>query len=156
MVSTQVRDPAASDIDLERRVVSALHRAARPGLEEWYESLMPSWLEVKPALRRLLMLRTHQWIAERVLAPARRHGPPPAEDLRPDGALVRSLVALLPPGQAGEWRSWIRLVAVEMKRALRWPAEQRNEAWAHWLFLIPYSGPAGHIPSGAGHPAPRE
>lgn len=97
-------------------------------------------------MHRLLMLRIHQWIAERVLTPRHQDKPPAAEDLKLGGALVQSLFALIPSSEVGDWRGWIRLVVVELKRALRWPATKRNDAWAHWLFLIPYSQQANHVP----------
>ena len=147
--------PRGRDVELERRVVIALRGTSRTALAEWYVSLAPSW-QVKPPMRRLLMLRVHQWIAERVLTPRSQGGPSAAEDLKPGGALVRSLVALIPPDQLADWRGWIRPVLVELKRALHWPLEQRNEAWAHWLFLIPYAEQESRIPGAAGHAAPRE
>jgi hypothetical protein len=145
------RGQAGPDIELERCVLTALHGIPRAGLVEWYASLAPSWLEVEPAMRRRLMLRTHQWIAERVLTPGRQTVPP-AADLKPGGALVRSLFALIPPGQRDEWRCWIRLVFVQLKRALHWPAAKRTEAWAYWLFLIPYTEQVTRVPGGRGAP----
>jgi hypothetical protein len=148
--------PGGRDVELERRVVTALRGISHTALVEWYASLAPSWLEVQPPMRRLLMLGIHQWIAERVLTPRSPGGPSAAEDLKPGGALVRSLVALIPPDQLDDWRGWIRPVFVELKRALHWPVEQRNEAWAHWLFLIPYAEQVSRVPGGAEHAAPRE
>jgi len=131
--------PNGPQADLEGRVMAALHRIPRAGLVEWYASLAPSWLEAEPAMRRLLMRRIHLWIAERVLTPARQDMPPASADLKPGGALVRSLFDLVPPGQLAEWRGWVRLVVVDLKRTLQWPAVKRNDAWVHWLFLIPYA-----------------
>ena len=142
--------PVGREVELERRVLAALHGTGRVGILDWYTSLASSWLDVEPAMRRLLMLRTHQWIAERVLTPRRQDMPPTAEDLKPGGALGQSLFALIPPGELNDWRGWIRLVVVELKRALRWPPAKRNEAWAHWLFLIPYSEQASHAPENRG------
>ena len=130
--------------------MAALHDTRRVGLVDWYVSPSSSWLEVQPAMRRLLMLRTHQWIAERVLTPRRADMPPAAEDLKPGGALVQSLICLIPPAQLGDWRGWIQLVVVELKQALRWPSAKRNEAWAHWLFLIPYREQASRAPENSG------
>ena len=144
------RGQVGPEAELERRVMAALHRTGRVGLVDWYASLTPSWLEVGPAVHRLLMLRIHQWIAERVLMPRRQDMPLAADDLKPDGTLVRSLCALIPPGEQDQWRGWIRLVVVDLKRALRWPAAKRNEAWAHWLFLIPYCEHAGRAPETTG------
>lgn len=144
------RGRVAPEAEFERRVMAALHGTGRVGLVEWYASLMPSWLEVEPTVHRLLMLRIHQWIAERVLMPPRQDMPPVAEDLKPGGTLVRSLFALTPPGERDHWRGWIRPVVVDLKRALRWPAAKRNEAWAHWLFLIPYSEQASRAPENTG------
>ena len=138
------------EVELERRVLAALHATRRVGLVEWYASLAPSWLDVEPPVRRLLMLRTHQWIAESMLTPRREDMPAAADDLKPGGALVRSLLALIPSGQPDDWRGWVRLVVLELKRALRWPAAKRNEAWAHWLFLIPYTEQASPVPENPG------
>jgi hypothetical protein len=137
---------------LEREVMAALHDTRRVGLVHWYASLASSWLEVEPPTRRLLMLRTHQWIAERVLTPRRQDGPSAPGDLKPGGALVQSLFALIPPRELDDWRGWIRLVVVELKRALRWPPAKRNEAWAHWLFLIPYREQAMQTAEPCGSP----
>jgi hypothetical protein len=145
-LSPSGRGPVGPEVELERRVMAALRGTARVGLLDWYASLASSWLEVEPAMRRLLMLRVHQWIAERVLTPRRQDTPPAAEDLKLGGPLVQSLFALIPPCELDNWRGWIRLVVVELKGALRWPAAKRNEAWAHWLFLIPYSEQGSHVP----------
>ena len=149
-LSRSGRGPVGPEDELERRVMAALHDTGRVGLVDWYASLTPSWLEVGPTVHRILMLRTHQWIAERVLTPRRQDMPPAADDLKPGGALVRSLFVLIPPGQLDDWRGWIRLVILELKRALRWPPAKRNEAWAHWLFLIPYCEHAGRAPETTG------
>lgn len=138
------------EAEFERRVMAALHRTGRVGLVDWYASLIPSWLEVGPPVHRLLMLRIHQWIAERVLMPHRQGMPPVAEDLKAGGTLVRSLLALIPRSERDHWRGWIRLVVVDLKRALRWPAAKRNDAWAHWLFLIPYREQANRAPENTG------
>jgi hypothetical protein len=137
-LSPSGRSPGGLEFEIEREVMAALHDTRRVGLVHWYVSLSSSWLEVEPPMRRLLMLRIHQWIAERVLTPRRQDGSPAREDLKPGGALVQSLFALVPPRELDDWRGWIRLVVVELKQALRWPLAKRNEAWAHWLFLIPY------------------
>lgn len=149
-LSPSGQGPGGPEFELERRVMAALHGTGRAGLVDWYAGLAPSWLDVEPAVRRLLMLRIHQWIAERVLTPRRRDMPLAAEDLKPSGALVRSLFALVPPGQLDHWRGWIRLVVVQLKRALRWPTPKRNDAWTHWLFLIPYSEHASCAPDTSG------
>jgi hypothetical protein len=149
-LSPSRRGRVETEAEFERRVMAALRRTARVGLVEWYASLTPSWLEVEPAVHRLLMLRIHQWIAERVLMPRGQDVRSAAEDLKPGGALVRSLFTLIPPGEPDHWRGWIRLVVVDLKRALRWPAAKRNEAWAHWLFLIPYSEQASRAPESTG------
>lgn len=148
--SSSGHGPVGPQVELERRVMAALHGTGRAGLVDWYASLAPSWLDVEPTVHRLLMLRTHEWIAERVLTPRRQDMPPAAEDLKPGGALVRSLFVLIPSGQLDDWRGWIRLVVLELKRALRWPPAKRNEAWAHWLFLIPYSEQASPAPQNTG------
>ena len=145
--------PVGLEFEIEREVMAALHDTRRVGLVHWYVSLSSSWLEVEPPMRRLLMLRIHQWIAERVLTPRCQDGSPATEDLKPGGALVQSLFALVPPRELDDWRGWIRLVVVELKQALRWPLAKRNEAWAHWLFLIPYREQVGPRASMSAIPA---
>jgi len=107
------------------------------GLAEWYLALGSCWLDAEPPLRRRLILEAHAWIAERVF------GPVPAwrralAELGPGGALEQRLLALIPPGEMDTWSGWPARVAIELRRALGRPLAQRNEAWAHSLFLIPY------------------
>src|SRR2546430_17462251 len=66
--------------------------------------------------------------------------PEPA-DLGPTGRLVWRLVRVVPPGELDVWKAWIRLTVNDLQRALAWPASRRREAWARWLFAIPYSIP---------------
>lgn len=113
----------------------------RSTLIEWYRDMASAWLAVEPPLRRRLILRTHRWIVGRVLGPLARGSTPSVEELRPDGTLAWMLTRVIPPAEVAAWQPWIRLVLVDLQRALRWPAARRNEAWARWLFLIPYSIP---------------
>jgi len=103
----------------------------------WYLGLIPYWMEATPVVKRRLLLRTHQWIVDRVLAPeitlAAALG-----DLRPDGELTQILGALVPADRAAEWRHFIRVVVANLRHALQLPVTRRNEAWVRWLFLIPY------------------
>ena len=42
----------------------------RPGsLPTWYLGLVPYWMDAKPGLKCRLLLHTHEWIIDRVLAP---------------------------------------------------------------------------------------
>lgn len=142
--------PIGPEVDLECRVIAALEVTQRVGLVVWYASLESRWLDVEPAVRRLLMLRIHQWIAERVLTSEGEGRSPAAEDLTPGGALDQSLSPLIPPGEMDDWRGWIQLVVAQLKDVLQWPAARRNEAWAHWLFLIPWSQQACRPPGNTG------
>jgi hypothetical protein len=104
----------------------------------WYLGLIPYWMEATPVLKRRLLLRTHQWIVDRVLAPEITLAAA-LTDLRPDGDLTQILVALVPADQAMAWRHFIRVVVANLRHALQLPVTRRNEAWVRWLFLIPYS-----------------
>ncbi len=116
--------------------------ALSPTLLRWYRDMVACWLDVEPPVRRRLILRTHRWIVERVLAPMARGDRPAVEELGPTGGLAGMLVRVVPRGDLEAWRPWIRLVLGDLQRALAWPAGRRTEAWARWLFAIPYSIPA--------------
>jgi hypothetical protein len=91
-----------------------------------------------PRVKTRILLGTHEWIIDRVLAPDVGLAAL-AADLRPEGALTRSLAALVPPDDAGASRHFIDLVVANLRHALLVPVTQHNEAWVRWLFLIPYS-----------------
>jgi len=123
-------------------------------LVTWYLGLIPHWMGAKPSLKRRLLLRTHQWIVERVLGPDVGLAAV-ALDLRADGALTQILTELVPANAAPDWHHFIRLVVANLRHALLLPVARRNEAWVRWLFLIPYSirsAPGAMAP--AGHPGP--
>ncbi len=128
----------------------------RKALSEWYRDMTPSWLAIEPPIRRLLVLRTHRWIVERVLLPlARRDGPPtddlvPDRALAPDGPLAQALLQAVPAPAVEAWRPWVRLVVADLRAALAWPARRRDTSWVRWLFLIPYSVPVSRplLPEG--------
>ncbi len=110
-------------------------------LLEWYRDMSPCWLRAEPRVRRRLILKTHRWIVDRVLAPIARGERPSAADLAPTGRLVWALVRVVPPGELDAWKSWIHLTLADLARALAWPPPKRTETWVRWLFFIPYSIP---------------
>jgi hypothetical protein len=136
--------------DATRMLAAKPRRARRPpaaaatsgktpsSLATWYLGLTHHWMGDNPRIKTRILLRTHEWIIDRVLAPEVGLAAA-AADLRPEGALTRSLAALVPPDDAGEWRHFIDLVVANVRHALLVPVTQHNEAWARWLFLIPYS-----------------
>jgi len=135
------REPAPPARASGQDRLGAAARAISPTLLEWYRDMAPCWLAVEPQVRRRLILRTHAWIVERVLLPIARGEPPAAADLGPTGRLVWRLVRIVPSGELNVWKTWIRLTVADLQRALAWPAGRRTEAWARWLFDIPYSIP---------------
>jgi hypothetical protein len=118
-----------------------------PFLLGWYRDMSPCWLGVEPRERRRLILKTHRWIVDRVLAPIARGDRPRGADLAPTGRLVWSLVRLVPPGELDVWKPWIRLTLADLTRALAWPPARRTETWVRWLFFIPYSIPVPGRPA---------
>jgi hypothetical protein len=128
----------------------------RMALSEWYRDMTPSWLAIEPPIRRLLVLRTHRCIVERVLLPlAWRDGPAtddlvPDRALAPDGPLAQVLLQAVPAPAVEAWRPWVRLVVADLRAALVWPAPRRDASWVRWLFLIPYSVPVSRplLPEG--------
>lgn len=146
------------------RTVAANHpRARRPlaaasmsgnipsSLVTWYLGLTHHWMGNHPRVKTRILLATHEWIVERVLAPEVSLVAA-ARDLRRDGALALSLAALVPPDDAREWHHFIDLVVANLRHALLSPVTQRNEAWVRWLFLVPYSirQTAEPVPAAAG------
>src|SRR5262245_4695271 len=110
-----------------------------PGsLVTWYLGLIPHWMGGRSRTRTRVLLRTHQWIVDRVLAPEVSLTTA-ASDLLPEGALVRVLTDLVPSAERDGWRQFILFVVANLRHALLLPVTRRNEAWVRWLFLIPYS-----------------
>ena len=53
-----------------RLVATMLSEQLPATLVTWYLGLIPHWTSAGPRLRTRLLLRTHQWIVERIVAPA--------------------------------------------------------------------------------------
>jgi hypothetical protein len=117
---------------------AGLDQAGLDALKAWYEAMAPCWLAIQPVRRRRLVLQTHVWIADRVLADP--HADPSAalDELGSAGALAVALQRLVPPGEPAGWRRWIEAVRTDLARALAAPPAPRTLAWARGLFLIPY------------------
>src|SRR5207302_6375519 len=88
----------------------ALDETGLEALRAWYETMAPCWLAIQPVRRRRLVLQTHVWIAERVLAEASGGSGPALKGLAADGALARSLARLVSGAEVSAWRPWIDLV----------------------------------------------
>lgn len=157
--TTSVLPPTVSKRDLDPRTPRALDETGLETLKAWYEMMAPCWLAIQPARRRRLVLQTHVWIAERVLADSGESPATALAELGSDGPLARALARLVPGAETATWRLWSDLVRADLERALRLP-RRRSQAWARWLFLIPYSVPVPRrgrlrsIPGGAQVPRP--
>jgi hypothetical protein len=135
------RRPPARPIP-SRPAFTAAPSSRSPGsLLTWYLGLIPHWTGARPRLKARLLLRTHQWIVERVLAPEGDLATAVA-DLRPDGDLARILTESLPAENAERWRRFIRILVAHLRQALLVPVTRRNEAWVRWLFLVSYRAAA--------------
>jgi hypothetical protein len=120
---------------------ATLDEAGLDSLKAWYAAMAPCWLAIQPARRRRLVLQTHVWTADLALSDP-HEGPARAlADLGPDGSLARALGRLVPEGRANAWRGWIDVVRADLMRALDQPPALRTQAWARWLFFIPYRAP---------------
>ena len=92
-------------------------------LVTWYLGLTHHWMGDNPRVKTRILLRTHEWIVDRVLAPGGRASSPRRSDLRPDGALTRSLGrARARPTTPREWRHFIDLVVANLRHALSRPS----------------------------------
>jgi hypothetical protein len=127
--------------------------AGLDALKAWYEAMAPCWLAIQPARRRRLVLQSHVWIADRALTDPVDGPRRAAAELGCDGSLARALERLVPRSEAAAWRSWIDLVRADLVRALAQPPVRRTQAWARWLFLIPYSVPLPRRALGSARPA---
>jgi hypothetical protein len=153
--------PAAKQsVSLRGRLVATTLSETSPcTLVTWYLGLIPHWMGAGPRLRTQLLLRTHQWIVERIVAPEASFIAA-AADLRPNGELTRILTDLVPAAEDSEdRRQFIQILVANLRHALLRPVTRRNEAWVRWLFLIPYSvkgwdtGAGGQASAGALDPA---
>ena len=77
-------------VEMKRLMARVSRETSRRDLVAWYLDLSSFWLGTRPPLRRRLLLRTHQWIAERVMSEDRELTAV-AQELEPDGALARAL-----------------------------------------------------------------
>jgi len=132
------RVPAAGEVPPCGPLAATTSGEPPSNLLWWYLGLTPHWTGAKPRLRCQLLLRTHEWIVDRVLA-SEVSLPAAVADLYPDGALARALTELVPPNKTEGWLQFIRLVVATLRLALLQPVTRRNEAWLRWLFLIPYT-----------------
>jgi hypothetical protein len=131
-----------------------VEEAGLDALKAWYEAMAPCWLAIQPARRRRLVLQSHVWIADRALTDPVDGPRQAAAELGPDGSLARVLERLVRRSEAAGWRSWIDLVRADLARALAQPPARRTQAWARWLFLIPYSVPVPRRALGSARPTP--
>ena len=95
------------------------------GLGRWYRQMTPSWMSAEPPPRRRLILRTHRWIAERVLEPLSQDEEPALEDLEADGLLTELLNDAIAPGRVSHGSRgsiWFARGCGE-----RWPGPARSE-----------------------------
>jgi hypothetical protein len=131
---------AHADAAPARRSLAIAAASSDPdrGFLLWYLGLIPHWLGPESPVERRLLLRTHQWIVDRVLAPDARLADV-VEDVLPAGALVSILTELAGEEDPERWRQFIQVVVANLRHALLLPVARRNEAWLRWLFLIPYS-----------------
>jgi hypothetical protein len=120
----------------------ATSRDGLRSLRRWYDAKTPCWLDIEPVLRRALILRSHRWIAERVLMPAADGRTPGLEDFKPGGSLERTLLELVRPDELVYWRPWIHLFLWALDGALSRPVTERDHWWVRSLFLLPLGIPA--------------
>ena len=112
----------------------------------WYGRMAPYWTTLEPPLRKRLVLRVHQWIAESAFVDGVLR-PDVLDDLGPGGQLAIALTEVLPEAERLRWRPWVRATLRELRRCLGSPPTLQTEAWWRRLFLGP-----SYMPSPAGRP----
>lgn len=118
-----------------------------PAVRRWYCAMAPTWLGIKPEVRRQLVLQTHVWIIERALDGDA--WPPPVADLAEDGALVHRLERLVPPDDRPRWSPWIAAVLAGLARELACAPERRDQRWMRRMFLVAWRVPPPSVAQGA-------
>jgi hypothetical protein len=108
----------------------------------WYGQMTPYWTTLQPPVRRRLVMRVHQWIAESAFVNGVLR-PDVTDDLGPGGLLARALADLIPADQRQRWQPWVRGALRDLRRALSEPPARQTEAWWHRLFLKPSWTSAG-------------
>lgn len=102
----------------------------------WYGQMTPYWTTLQPLVRRRLVMRVHQWIAESAFVNGVLR-PDVTDDLGPGGRLARALADVIPADQRRRWQPWVRATLRDLRRALTEPASRHTEAWWRRLFLKP-------------------
>jgi hypothetical protein len=102
----------------------------------WYGEMAPYWTTLQPLLRRRLVLRVHEWIAESAFVNGVLRLDV-TNDLGPGGLLTLALADLVPPGERQAWQPWIRATLRDLRLALGSPPALQTEAWWQRLFLGP-------------------
>lgn len=111
----------------------------------WYGEMAPYWTTLQPLVRRRLVLRVHEWIAETAFVNGILRLDV-TNDLGPGGLLALALADMVPAAERRAWQPWIRATLRDLRRALGWPPAPQTEEWWQRLFLGPASlqGPRRH------------
>jgi len=120
---------------------SATANRVQANVARWYGHMTPYWTTLAPSLRKRLVLRVHQWIAETAFIEGVLRDDV-MDDLGPGGMLTRALTDVIPLSDRERWRPWVRGTLRDLRRTLGSPAAMQTEAWWQQLFLGACNTPA--------------
>ncbi len=136
-------DPVCREprVRFETHGPSAAANRVQANVARWYGNMTPYWTALAPSLRKRLVLRVHQWIAEAAFIEGILRDDV-TDDLGPGGALTLALMDVIPLAERERWRPWVRGTLRDLRRTLGSPPALQTEAWWRQLFLGPSNTPA--------------
>jgi hypothetical protein len=136
-------NPVCRDVrfPFESQGPSEVANRVQANVARWYGEMTPYWTTLAPSVRKRLVLRVHQWIAETAFIEGVLRADV-MDDLGPGGVLTLALTEVIPLSERERWRPWVRATLRDLRRTLGSPPGLQTEAWWRQLFLGSCNTPA--------------